>query len=448
MISLELKGIITKVQGRDFFTYSLHDGTQQTEFSSRDFIQPGESVRVFCTAQEKFGKTHLVAEKITRTQDLYSEIEAKIASSANVRDIEGNETIRKMQADFEKIARKIHAAQQLNRHITVKFHGDADGISSALILRKFLKAYYHQQNSAIYAVGDAIRDMEKMGQHFKPLLIILDFGSGEDSKEGLKLAKAGGIEIVSIDHHPPSEFSVPSFALSINPWNVNNETGNPEQETVDGSKYPAGYLCAQLAKQFGIESGELEKIACAGDKSQLIQYSQEEKDKALVLDFVATYSGFGNGIDFYSEVLSKKELFDSILLQANSKLEETDRLLKNSIKSKPTAKADVYWFNLDNIAEKREFPNKGKITGRVFELVKGEKPVAVIGFGKKTIIFRISDEAVNAGIRANEIILRMKDTFSDFVENGGGHARAAALRVKEGFESAAIEEIIKMIEKY
>ncbi|MEW6529099.1 MAG: DHH family phosphoesterase [Candidatus Micrarchaeota archaeon] len=448
MVLIEVKGIITKVYGRDSFAYILHNGNAPVELTSTEFFQQGESVRALCRSEEKSGKTILIAEKIEKCNDIYFEIEEKLERSAKL-SMSSSILNSKLSTpcfisnsnkyDIEKIARKLYAAQQLGRFIIVKFHGDADGIVGALILRKFLKANYFQQNSAIYSVENAIKDIEKTGQQFRPLLIMVDFGSGEDSSAALALAKAGGIELISIDHHPPNDVSTSHFTLSLNPWN---------SENVDGSEYPAGLLCAMLASMLGIESHGLEKIACAGDKSTVLPISDEDKNKALVLDFVATYSGFGNGIEFYSNVLSKSELFDSILAQANAKLEETDRILKKNIKCKSTQNIEIFLFNLDNIAEKNEFPNRGKITGRIFDLVNKEnkeKSVAVIGYSKKTLILRFNNSLVSKGVRANEIIRQMRNNFSDFIENGGGHARAAALRIKEGFENVAIDEIIKMI---
>ena len=61
---------------------------------------------------------------------------------------------------------------------------------------------------------------------------------------------------------------------------------------------------------------------------------------------------------------------------------------------------------------------------------------------------RLNDAALLNGLRGNEIIAKMRERFSDFVENGGGHARAAALRIREGYENAAVEEIIKIVGEY
>ncbi len=437
MVPVVLKGVITRVYGRDVFSCMLHDGIRAHEFSSREFFQAGESVRAQCESEG--GK--LVAGKVEKVPDLYPEVEERLMGAAKLQPAgKFDKTAEMLAPALERIARKIYAAQGLGRHTVVKFHGDADGISSALIFRKFLRANYAQQNGAIYSASEAMRDVERMGQQFRPLLVLLDFGSGEDSAQGLRIARSAGIEIISLDHHPPHQSSVPSFALRANPWDVVPEGG-------DGSRYPAGFVCSLLAPMFGAEAGGLEKLACAGDRSEIMPLSEEDRKRALVLDFVATYSGFGQGIDFYSEVLSKPELFGTILLQAESRLEEADAQLRAALKFKKTPKADIYWFNLDNISEKREFPNRGKISGRVFEIVGGNRPIVAIGVSKRTIIFRMNDLAVANGLRADSIIGAMKSSFSDFVENGGGHARAAALRITEGFEAAAVEEIIKMIER-
>lgn len=430
---VELKGIITKVYGRELFTYSLHDGERASEFTSKVFLQPGESIKASCEVQEKSGKTTLIARNIEKLPDIYPEIENKIMKLSALKPARLENEMEKLRSEFEKVARKIYAANVLGRFVSVKFHGDADGISSALILRKFLKAWYSQQNSAIYSVADALRDMERMDQQFKPLLVLLDFGSGEDSTQGLELAKAAGIEIISIDHHPPC-FNISE--TSINPWNAGID---------DGSKYPTGYLCAQLAKFFNVDSEGYERIACAGDKSYVLLISKEDNEKALVLDFVATYAGFGNGIEFYSKVLSNKWLFNSILLQANAKMEELDIILEKNVKRIDGPKATVYLLNLDRVSEKREFPRKGKITSRLFEKVNKNQSVVIIGYGKRSMIFRLNDAALANGLRADELIKKMRAQFADFVDNGGGHSRAAALRIKEGFENAAVEEIVKMI---
>lgn len=434
-----LSGIITKIYGRETFTYTLHNGEHSTEFISNEFFQQGESVSVECIHRERQGKLMLIAEKIEKIKDTYPEIEKKISESVQLYNAHTNKLdniIERMKPDFEKIARKIYAAQQLNRCICVRFHNDADGISSALILKFFLQATYIQHNSPVYTIKNGLNDLERMGQEFKPLLILLDFGNGEDSAEGLALAKAGGIEIIGIDHHPPSEKSRNAFILCANPWNADIE---------DGSKYPVGFLCAIIVQLFGIITNNLENIACAGDKSNIREISDEDREKALAFDFAAVYSEFGNDIEFYSEMLANKELFNSIAIQAHTKLKESKERIKTSIKTRTAGNVEIYWLNIESIYEQKEFPSRSKLMDLMLELIPIQKPAVAIGLGKRIMIFRLNEKAFNVGIKANEIVKYMKVKFPDFVENGGGHARAAAFRIKQGFENVAFDEVVKII---
>lgn len=431
MVSRQIEGVITNIQGKGPFICIMHDGSQIREFSSQTFFHKGESVKVLLKGEE--------AEKAEKISDLYGRVESRLESSLKIKKIKKfDKTIDALNPNLEDVCRKLHAAQQLNRFITVKFHGDADGISAALILSKFLKANFMKQGAAVYYVGDAIKDIERMGQEFRPLLVLLDTGSGQDSADAVSLVKSAGIELLSIDHHPIYQNSKQNFSVIVNPWMVSKD---------EPSNYPAGFLCSRIAAMLGLESGSLENIACAGDKSPIIKVSDEDRNKALVLDFAATYSPFGSGISFYADLLANKPLFDSMLLQANAKLEETSAKLNNMLKSQQTKKAVLYIFNLDAIAERREFPTKGKITGVAFDLVNSNKPTIVIGWGKKSVIFRMNDAAVAKGLGADQIIKHIKSSLVDFIENGGGHARAAALRIKDGYESIALQEIIVYLDR-
>ncbi|MBU0586193.1 hypothetical protein KJ780_01645 [Candidatus Micrarchaeota archaeon] len=413
-------GVIIRVRGKGPFEYLLHDGMNRIEFKHPSFFHKGSSIQLDLSK-----KTVTVKE----IPDIFQEVESKIEQNLKLKRIE----VKYGSAELEAVSRRLFSAQELQRAIYVKFHGDADGISGALILNKFLPGFFMKQGAAVYSVGDAMRDMERMSQEYKPLLILVDTGSGQDSHAAISLMKSAGIEVLSIDHHPIYAKSKPIFSKIANPWNTDVD---------DPSSYPAGYLCAKIATMLGIESDGLERIACAGDKSQVLKLSKDDEKKALVLDFAATYSAFGSGLDFYSNLLANKQLLDSVLLQAEAKLEETKGKLKGIMKEQKTKKALLYTFNLDSIAERREFPTKGKITGVAFDIVNKNKAILVIGWGKKSIIFRMNDVAVKKGLGADQIIKHIKSSLVDFVENGGGHARAAALRIREGYENIALQEII------
>ena len=435
MNSVIIRGVITRVQGKDHFIYSVHDGASLFEFSSRIFVQAGEGIIAHCKKGPGKGTT-LVADEIKTAPEVYFEVESKISSSLVLSDaIEEDPCLRGMRPFFEAVCRKLHAAKQLNRFVMAKFHGDADGIISALIISKFLAGEYCKQGAAVYGIPEARKDMEKMGQQPRPLLLLLDFGSGQESAGSLAMVKFSGIEIISIDHHPPFPDSAKSLSLGANSWNACD----------NGSDYPTGLLCSRIASMLGFSSDGLERIACAGDRSPLIFPSSDERKKALALDYSATYAPYGSGLKPYSDLLSSPSLLDSITLQANSKLEETALMIKRAVKSQFLGGIKVCVFNLDSIAERGEFPTRGKIVGIALETLDQGKPLMAIGWGKRSVIFRLNDGAVEKGAKADEIIRHVKTSLVDFIENGGGHSRAAALRIKEGYEAIALDAILAYI---
>lgn len=344
----------------------------------------------------------------------------------------------KLMPKIKELVAKLKKVKADNRFVLLRFHHDADGISGAFALSKVIGFSAFQQNSAVYTVKDAIRDLSNISHEEKPLVVLLDFGLNKESIEGLKLLKAAGVEVFAIDHHPPSKevMEVPDFVLT--PWEF--------AEGEDVSHYVAGYLCAEIAGAMGEDAEEYAKIACAGDKSDLLGSDENDRKRALVLDYLAAHSGFGNNLKFYKSVLGNKELFDSMWLQADEKIAEAADKVMKTMKKKKAGGVAVYLLELEPVIVKGEFPNRSKITTRVFERLKRDGPLVVLGLGKRTVIMRINDSAAQKGIRADDIAKKILETMPDFAESGGGHGRAGAIRVKEGFVDSVVEEIIRMIE--
>ena len=95
---------------------------------------------------------------------------------------------------------------------------------------------------------------------------------------------------------------------------------NPYKVGEDMSRYTAGYLASEIAFACGLPEGkaaELARIACSGDKSDIMSSGADDARKALVLDYLAAHASFGNNLDFYRNVMEKQDLFDSIARQAD-----------------------------------------------------------------------------------------------------------------------------------
>jgi RecJ-like exonuclease len=462
---IEVSGIITRsFSARGSFISSLNTGEGTYEIISDSVIIVGSAVKVKGTTSEYNGRVQIRAANVysfseSESKAIRTEIEKKAEARVMLTDSEllvSGPVMDSIKPLLQSAAKRILTAKSLNRFILLRFHGDADGISGAFALTKMCKMQPFQQNAAIYSVNDAMRDLQLLHHEFMPLFIMLDFGSNAESDEGLKLLKAGGVEILTIDHHPPGAGIQKIADLFISPWAVVSPSPfrpNEQQRVpaIDVSKYPAGYLAVEIARLAGIKGIEpLAKISCAGDKSTVLPVEKQDKDKALVLDFMASYSGFGNNLDFYASVMDKPELFYSMLNQANEKTEQIFESAKRLLKEKDIKGVKVSVVDLEKLVKKHEFPSRGKIVTKIFEMLMAanpEQPIVVLGHGDKSVIIRMNEPAVSRGLAGDKIIIELRSKMGDFIENGGGHAKAAAMKVREDFAKDVIEELIKVIDK-
>lgn len=342
-----------------------------------------------------------------------------------------DEVTEKMWPAIRRAAAEILYSRKAGRPILLRFHGDADGICGAFALSDVMYCKTFQQNAAVYSVRDALRDIGNVGQEASPLIILLDFASNDASSAGLELLRAAGIQFMVIDHHPPGE-KLPEQAVS------------PFCYTDDGSKYTAGYLGCEIAAACGMDLEKAKKlaaVACAGDKSLILASDEKDIEKARVLDFLAAHASFGNSLEFYRKVMDKEELYNSISLQARESIEEAASRV--SVKESENEGLLVATFALDSVVRKGEWPPAGKITTNIFESMNKDKPLLCIGYTERSVIMRCNDLAAEMGVSANELAKKTVESMADFVEGGGGHAKAGAVRVKKGFAKEVLNEIVR-----
>lgn len=438
----EVKGIIAySRQSGGERKYILKEGDATFSFRSRDYFENGAAVSVSGIV-ESLADFSIKAEKITvlegkEADKAYEEVEQKLMDKIEIKDalLFENPASRELKPKMKKIAKKLLVAKELNRYILLRFHGDADGISGALALKNVLRFRAYQQNSAVYSPKDAVNDLGNLHHENKPLIILLDFGTNEQSVEGLKLLNAGGLEVISIDHHPLFEEVSNYVSTLLTPWINGFE---------DASKYTAGYLASEIANMCSAENClRFAKIACAGDKSDVAQPGEEDVKAALVLDYLGAHTSFGNNLDFYADVLKKEELYSSIYIQASEKIREAVENAFPKVKKIEKDGIIVYVIPLDGVVVPKEFPNRSKVTTAVFEKFKTDLPMAAIGYGKRTIILRGNDAFIARGNSFADIIENISSSMKDFIMSGGGHAKAAAVRVEEGYEKSTVDRIIE-----
>ena len=186
--------------------YTVTDGLADYSVITGEHIQHGAIIH----AEGEAEGSRIIAGKITilsgeKAAATLARVRQNIAGSSGMPD---SPTLLKDDVSagiwplMRKAALLILEARKLGRSVQLRFHGDADGISGALALTKAVRCKSFQQNSAAYSVRDALRDISAIGQENMPLVILLDFGSGENCSEGLSLLRAAGIEYLVIDHHP------------------------------------------------------------------------------------------------------------------------------------------------------------------------------------------------------------------------------------------------------
>lgn len=439
---IEVRGIIaySRQLGGDR-KYILKDGDVTFSFKTRDYFANGEAVSVKGIF-ESIADFAVKPEKITiiegkEADDLYNEVEKKLMDKVELKDslLFENPASMELKQRMKQVAKKLLAAKELNRFILLRFHGDADGIAGALALKTVLRFKAYQQNSAVYSPKDAVNDLGNLHHENRPMVILLDFGTNEESIDGLKLLKAGHLEVISIDHHPLADGVAPYTGILLSPWTNGLK---------DASKYTAGYLASEIANMCGAEDcGKFAKIACAGDKSDITSPSDEDRKTALVLDYLGAHASFGNSLDFYADVLKKEDLYLSIWSQASERIKEAVESAFPKVKKVEKDGMMIYIIPLDGIVVPKEFPNRSKVTTAIFEKFKTDMPMVAIGYGKRTVILRGNDAFLARGNSFSEIIENISSSMKDFVMSGGGHAKAAAIRVEEGYEKSTIDRIIE-----
>jgi RecJ-like exonuclease len=437
---LELEGII---RGLKYFhgkkEYTVTDGSSEFSFPSEDSLAPGSCILLQgeITAGGLVRPTKLSLASGDDEKRIYLKVRERIRESMKIPDapaILDDENTRKFWPMLKHAASEIHIARKLGRFVIVHFHGDADGIVSAFAISSVIRCKALQQNAAVYSVKDALRDLAANGQENRPLIVLLDFGSS--SRDGLDILKAAGVEYLVIDHHP---FDKEDGAVV-----------NPLKADAGFSKYTAGYLACEVACACGADMEEWRswaKVACSGDKSEILQSGPEEARKAMVLDFLASHISFGNNLDFYKKVMGQDELFRSIALQADESIEEAAAKAIEKMKVSESERLKIVSFPLENIVKKGEWPPSSKITTRVFDKLKGEKALLCIGYTDRSIIMRLNDAAASLGLSANTLAGKMKASMADFVEGGGGHVKAGAIRAKKGFVKDVLNELMRETEK-
>lgn len=435
----ELEGVVTGCRyGKNENEYVLYTVEGRFSFFSPENFPKGSEVVVDGIVSSVL-PLQIIAKTVAEKQGVYQKvvdsIERKAAMGSFLFD---NALTAKLGDRFRSVSKRLYSARELNRFVLLRFHGDADGIAGALALNNVIQFRALQQNSAIYQQRDVVNDMGLICHEKRPMVVLLDFGSNDKSGKQLELLRAAGAEIILIDHHPLDRETAAIPHLLLSPWLIDG-LENP-------SSYTAGYLASEVAAMLGADSARYARIACAGDKSPVASSSEDDKNTALVLDYLASNSTYGNNLVFYREVLGKNELFSSILMQARESIDEATTTAMTRMKKIEKEKSRIFVVQLSGLVKRGEFPTSSKIITAVLEKVKGGKPTVVIGYRAGVVILRADSAALESGVDFSSITEKLNLRFGDFIYSAGGHATAAAIHTEQGYEHSIVEALLEQFQ--
>jgi RecJ-like exonuclease len=175
----------------------------------------------------------------------------------------------------------------------------------------------------------------------------------------------------------------------------------------------------------------------------------EVEEIGLVLDYIATTAKKErHSISFVNELIENKEMLHGIYISASNKIEDALNVATRIAKVKELENGvTVVLINVDKVVEKGEFPNKGKVTGKVHDTFIGMRagPIVTIGYSADFAMLRANRSVLDKGFNANNIIQEIKDIYKGYIIAGGGHPGAAAVRFRKGFKKAVLNALLEKI---
>ncbi|MDE1833471.1 MAG: hypothetical protein KGH58_03575 [Candidatus Micrarchaeota archaeon] len=321
--------------------------------------------------------------------------------------------------------------------LIVRFHNDGDGSTGALSLYRALskvdsaifaggrQSSWIMNKSIAYTMDSAYSDTAQLSQHSsveRPVLLITDFGTSEESKLGIGLIKERA-NVIWIDHHLPYGGFDRDGARYINSWDFGSDSNMTAgaltsffSQTISGDRY-ADLIGASFISDYSSH-------ADLGDANAV--------RLATVLDYMTAKHKNGLTPRQIEAVISDNEKIATTFATATEQMEDALVLGVNSANKYLTdRKTQVFVVDFSPIAEKEQgFPLPGRYSSRLqarLEELNGENVITVVHFGS-FISMRVS-KAVSAEVDILGVIERLK--VSDAEIGGGGHAQAASIRVQK-----------------
>ncbi|MGC8648730.1 MAG: DHH family phosphoesterase [Candidatus Micrarchaeia archaeon] len=364
-----------------------------------------------------------------------------------------NETLEKitenMLPDLHEVAIKIIKNIITGTPIIIRFHNDADGCSGALALYKSIHIFSKEQNisnqpifwrinkSIAYNIDALYEDklmINKYKSIEKPLLLIVDFGTSEESEDALRSKR--DFDIIMLDHHPIYEsFPITSINNYINPWRYKGD-----------SNYTAGFLAgvvAQLISDTNLSA--LMNASLIGDHSIYSNLNNKHAEKiSIVLDYITGKNTNFNIEKTFEYIENEKEL-DQLFRHSTSLFEEAlASALKHIKRYKETNKIQIFVLDFNYVERvEDDFPLPGRFSSKLHDKIEelNGPNLTIVHYGSY-ISFRMSNILAN-NINMLKKLEELKNS-NKYVYSAGGHNAAASIRVDREHVKSILKEVLEL----
>ncbi|NPA76810.1 MAG: hypothetical protein GXN93_03590 [Candidatus Diapherotrites archaeon] len=293
----------------------------------------------------------------------------------------------------------------------VFFDGDADGLISTMLISEAigpLKMWQEARAISHWALADAFA----LAPVEAPLVLLLDLGSDWNDAPGVCLLNHFAPTFI-VDHHYAERKH--NCGVMINP-----ALDRPEL-----SKYNTAYLVSLLVQNW-VKKDDWVRIAAAGDRSPVVEWTKEDRKKALALEMA-----FNTSRDYRIMALGKKiletdlwkafwDLFELIIERTLEQAEFEERGVDGK-------RVLVVWLE-----STPRYPHKGKIASYLMD----EKGYDVVIVADKPFVPKYT------------VTLRGNANFLEIVKSLGvkeywGHPNAVTIRTTD--PKTSVEDILRKL---
>ncbi|MDE1854746.1 MAG: hypothetical protein KGH57_00275 [Candidatus Micrarchaeota archaeon] len=353
----------------------------------------------------------------------------------------------RMHAKLEDAMRVLARKLTIGAPIVIRFHNDIDGSSGAYALYKAIafavetsehmeykpNIMWRMHGSVSYSREDATADVLNCNSFEcmeKPLLVILDFGTSEESNRGIEIVR-DRFDIVWLDHHPIVEgFEGKRLEHYINPWSFGGD-----------SNYTAGFLSCAFAKTLAnVDVDEMAESSLLGDYSEYSKPGAASRRLAALLDLLTSDTRVIAGVkgnltpEDVDSVIRDRKKSDELIAYAENRVSEMLDLALTSVKVYKAKRAQVYVLDFEGVRinEQERYPLPGrfasKLLGKIEEL-NSAPAILLLHFGS-FVSARMSKRLIGKV----ELLKRLEQVHSEFpnyVESTGGHSNAASIKLRD-----------------